>query len=110
MSEATHLPVLRSERRPLGATLWFGWMVGLWIAFFVALFADRLDEVWHWVRDLPLLVELLAWLLAFPWLLGTAVWESSWPSWLRLVLVVTFAAGWTLMSIPRRKAAKVGRS
>lgn len=91
-------------RRPLSAQLWFAWMVGMWAAFFAALGADRLDEVWRWVRDLPLVLELLLWLAAFPWLLGTAVWTSSWSGPLRLALVALFAAGWTVASLPRRKA------
>jgi len=55
------------------------------------------------VRDLPLVVEGMLWLAFLPWLLGTAVWESSWPDALRVALVVVFAAGWTLASIPRAK-------
>ena len=54
--------------------VWLAFMVGMWIAFFAALYADQLDAVRGWVRDLPLLAELGLWLLAFPWLLGTAVW------------------------------------
>jgi hypothetical protein len=94
---------VRPQAARVGGVLWLVFMVGMWIAFFVALVADRLDNVWHWARDLPLLVELVLWLLTFPWLLGTAVWQSSWPSWPRVLLVVTFAVGWTLMSIPRQK-------
>jgi hypothetical protein len=78
-------------------------MVGMWIAFFIALLGDRLGDVWQWVRDLPLVFELGLWLLSFPWLLGTAVWESSWAPWLRVFLVASFAIGWTLVSIPRAK-------
>jgi hypothetical protein len=33
------------------------------------------------------------------------VWTSSWGDVVRVLLVVCFAAGWTLVSIPRRKAA-----
>jgi hypothetical protein len=106
MSEAMLPRVQRSERPPLGATIWFVWMVAMWAGFFALLVADRLDNVWHWARDLPLLVELVMWLLTFPWLLGTAVWESSLASWLRILLVVAFAAGWTLISIPRQKAER----
>jgi len=45
-------------------------MVAMWIAFFAALAADRLDAAQEWVRDLPLVAELGLWLLAFPFLLG----------------------------------------
>jgi hypothetical protein len=97
---------VRPQASRVGGVLWFVFMVAMWIAFFLLLFADRLDNVWHWARDLPLLVELVLWVLTFPWLLGTAVWESSWPSWLRGLLVVTFAVGWTWISIPREKAER----
>ena len=106
MSEAALEHVERSERRPLGATIWFLWMVAMWAGFLVLLAADRIDGVWSWVRDLPLLAELVLWLALFPWLLGAAVWTSSWTGWLRLFLVLGFAFGWSLASIPRRKPPK----
>ena len=94
-------------RRPLGATIWFVWMVAMWAAFFALLAAGRLGDVWAWVRDLPLVVEGVLWIAFLPWLLATAVWESSWPDTLRIALVVLFAAGWTLVSIPRAKDGAV---
>jgi hypothetical protein len=103
MSEVTLPSAHRSERRPLGATIWFVWMVTMWAGFFALLLADRIGDVWGWVRDLPLLAELVLWVALFPWLLGAAVWTSSWASWLRLLLVLLFAFGWSLASIPRRK-------
>ncbi len=67
-----------TPRRPLssriGGVAWPVFTVGMWIAFFVALLGDRL-----------------------------AVWESSLAPWLRIGLVVPFAIGWTLISIPRAK-------
>jgi hypothetical protein len=106
MSDVTLPRVPRSERRPLGARIWFVWMVVMWAGFFLLLLADRLDNVWSWIRDLPLLAELLLWLALFPWLLGAAVWTSSWAGWLRLLLVLVFALGWSFASVPRRKAVK----
>jgi hypothetical protein len=43
MSEAALPRVERSERRPLGATIWFVWMVAMWAAFFLLIVADRID-------------------------------------------------------------------
>jgi hypothetical protein len=103
MSEAALTRVRRAERRSLGAKIWFAWMVAMWAGFFVLLLADRIDGAWSWVRDLPLVVELAFWVALFPWLLGAAVWSSSWTEWLRLLLVLVFALGWSLASIPRRK-------
>lgn len=94
----------RPQSSHLGGVLWLCFMVGMWAAFFVALLGDRLDDVWRWARDLPLLLELGFWFLTFPWLLGTAVWESSWATWLRVGLVASFAIGWTLISIPRARS------
>jgi hypothetical protein len=94
---------MRPPSARVGAVAWLVFMVGIWIAFFVALLGEWLGSVWQWARDLPLLLELGLWLLMFPWLLGTAVWESSWAPWLRVCLVASFAVGWTLISIPRSK-------
>jgi hypothetical protein len=88
-----------------GSKVWFVWMTGMWVAFFVLLRSNLLDEVATWIRDLPLVLELGVWVLGFPWVLGTAVWTSDWSEGLRVTLVVIFAAGWTLISIPRPKKA-----
>ncbi len=99
---ATSLP----RRATTGSKLWFVWMVGMWIVFFVLLRSDRLDELASTIRDLPIVAELVVWLLFFPWVLGTAVWTSDWSEWLRVFLVVLFTAGWTIVSIPRPKQPK----
>ena len=99
---------VRPPSSRVGGVAWLAFMVGMWIAFFVALLDDRLGQVWQCVRDLPLLFELGLWLLSFPWLLGTAVWESSWALWLRVCLVASFAMTWTLISIPRAKERAEG--
>jgi hypothetical protein len=95
-------PGATRPRRPIGATLWFLWMVGMWMAFFALLFADQLDEIWRAVRDLPLVAEIVLWVLFLPWMLGMAVWTTSWATWIRVALVACFAVGWTVVSIPRR--------
>ena len=103
MSEITPPTTALRRHRPLGATLWFLWMILLWVAFFVLLSADRLDELWSAIRELPLLAEVGMWVMFLPWMLGTAVWTSSWPTVVRVLLVVCFAVGWTMASIPREK-------
>jgi hypothetical protein len=100
-SEATP-PEATRPHRPIGATLWFLWMVGMWMAFFALLFADQLDEIWRAVRDLPLVAEIILWVLFLPWMLGMGVWTTSWATWIRVALVACFAVGWTVVSIPRR--------
>jgi membrane protein implicated in regulation of membrane protease activity len=78
-------------------------MVGMWLAFFSLLVAGRLDDLWSVIRHLPLLLEIVLWVGFLPWMLGTAVWTTSWAVWLRLVLVLCFAVGWTLASLPRAR-------
>lgn len=94
-------PVIRRASASSGG--WFVWMVGMWVTFFVLMNAGRLDDVATWIRDLPILLEILVWILLFPWVLGTAVWTSGWSEDLRMTLVVLFAIVWILVSIPRPK-------
>jgi hypothetical protein len=93
------------KRGGIGARIWFAWMVSMWVAFAVLLVAapDVVESLWSRVRDLPLVAELVFWVLFLPWMLGMAVWQSSWPGWLRLLLVLCFALGWTLASVPRHR-------
>jgi hypothetical protein len=106
MSEVASRPQpVRVPNWTAGEVLWFAWMEAMWGAFFALLIAGDLDRLWGWVRDLPVVAELVVWVACFPWMLGTAVWGSSWAGWLRLLLVFSFAAGWSFVSIPRPKKA-----
>ena len=88
-----------------GAWIWFALMAGGWAAFWtLAVLADaRLAELWHDLRDLPLVVEAVVWLALFPLVLATAVWESAWDAWLRLCLVLAFTVLWSGLFLPRRQ-------
>jgi ABC-type amino acid transport system permease subunit len=70
----------------------------LWLAFGIGLVASQgsVDAAWAWVRGLPLVVQLLVWLLFLPVMAGLWVWETSWPLVLRLLLVIGLA-GWNLL-------------
>jgi hypothetical protein len=103
MSEVLAAKQPAQRRWTPGATLWFLWMVGMWVAFYILLFTDKVEGLWSTIRDLPLLVEIVLWLPFFPWMLGMAVWTSSWSEWLRATLVVCFTIGWSLAFLPRRK-------
>ena len=79
----------------------------LWVAFGVALVWSQgsLDQAWATIRDLPLLVEGLAWLLFLPVMAGMWVWETAWPLVARLV-VIAGLAGWNLLVLlPRATPA-----
>jgi hypothetical protein len=101
---AAHARTARSPSR-LFACFSFAIMVGGWLAFLAALVASRqtLDDVWAAVRDLPLLVEGLAWLLGFPFLLGLAIWQSSWDEAVRLAAIAVLAVAYTFMFVPRQR-------
>ena len=62
----------------------------LWLGFGAALLLNRefLDTVWQFFRSMPLTVQLVIGLLVLPVVLGLWIWESSWPIWIRLILVI----------------------
>ncbi|HLO35150.1 MAG TPA: hypothetical protein VK194_03675 [Candidatus Deferrimicrobium sp.] len=70
----------------------------LWLAVGVALIGSQgsLDQAWQAIGGLPLIVQLVAWLLFLPVMAGLWVWETTWPLVVRLVLVVGIA-GWNLL-------------
>ena len=59
------------------------------VAFAVALAASQqtLDDVRASIRDLPLVVEGVVWLLEFPFLLGLDIWQASWDEAVRLTVI-----------------------
>jgi len=82
----------------------------LWLAFAAAILADQgsLDSAWAWIGGLPLVLQLVVWLLFLPVVGGLWVWETGWPMIARLMIEVSLA-GWSLlMFLPRRPAADQG--
>src|SRR5688572_5347691 len=76
----------------------------LWIAFVAALLFNRvmLDTVWQSFRSWPFVVQLIVGLLVLPVVLGLWIWETSWPLWLRLILVVGLAWVTVYTFFPRK--------
>jgi hypothetical protein len=76
----------------------FAVFAALWIAFGVGLIWSQgsLDEAWQAVGSLPILLQLVIWVLFLPVMVGLWVWETSWPIAVRL-LVVLGVAGWNLL-------------
>jgi ABC-type amino acid transport system permease subunit len=80
----------------------------VWVAFGAALIASQgsIDQAWQAIRGLPLIVQIVVWVLFLPVVIGLWVWETSWPLVVRLVLVVG-VAGWNLlMFLPKALQAK----
>jgi hypothetical protein len=82
-------------KRPLTAGelafnyLIFGLSTVATVAFAYYLFSNPtvLADIWAWVRQLPLLVQLVMWLLLLPWMLALWIWTQPWALAIRLVLV-----------------------
>lgn len=47
-----------------------------------------LNDAWTWIRQLPLIVQLVMWLLLLPWMIALWIWTQPWAVAIRLVLVV----------------------
>jgi hypothetical protein len=76
----------------------FAILTVLWLGFAAALIFNQaiLDNVWTTFRGLPWMVQGAIWLLVLPGTAGLWIWETSWPFWLRLVLVI--GLGWVTIS------------
>jgi hypothetical protein len=90
----------------------FNWFVFtlftlLWLGFAATLLFRRelLEKVWRSIRRLPLPVQLLLWLLLLPVMLGLWIWQTSWPVWLRAVLVAGLAWWNVYVFFPRPPVA-----
>ena len=65
----------------------------LWLGFGIVVLLNRdfLDRAWHSFRSWNILIQLFVTLLVLPVVLGLWIWQTRWPSWVRLVLVVGLA-------------------
>lgn len=93
---ATGTPTRSTARtQPRGAAPLSGVFLLLWIAFSVALIFSQatLDSVWHWMGTLPLVGQIILWVLFLPVVVGLWIWESDWALWVRLVLIFAIAVG-----------------
>ena len=80
----------------------------IWAAFAAALLMSQgsLDQAWQSIRGLPLVAQLVVWVLFLPVMVGFWIWEASgWPVAVRLVLVVGVAAWNLFMFLPRASTA-----
>ena len=76
----------------------------LWLAFGIALLFNRelLDTVWQSFRGWNLILQLLVGLLFLPVVAGLWIWETSWPMWLRLILVIGLGVATIYTFFPRK--------
>lgn len=74
----------------------FGLSIGISVAFAYFLLAEpaKLAEIYAWTRSLPILLQLVIWLLFLPWMVALWIWCAPWALPVRLVLVIA-ALAWT---------------
>ena len=80
----------------------------IWVAFGAGLIFSQgsVDQAWQTIRELPLIVQIVVWILFLPVMIGLWIWETTWPLVVRLVLVAG-VAGWNLlMFLPKAMQAK----
>jgi hypothetical protein len=86
----------------------FSVLLLLWLAFAAALIFSRgsLDSAWEAFRSWPPLVQLVVGMLTLPVTVGLWVWETTWPAWLRLMLVIGLAWVTLYTFFPRRASSQ----
>jgi membrane protein YdbS with pleckstrin-like domain len=57
---------------------------------------SRVGAAWRRLRELPLLVQLAAWVLLLPVVASVAVWQLGWPKLARMAVVAGIAV-WNLL-------------
>jgi len=78
----------------------------LWLGFGAALLINPeiLQSVWQAFRGWPWVGQALITLLTLPVVLGLWLWQTSWPLWLRLILVIGLAGSTSNKRRPRAMA------
>lgn len=73
----------------------FSVFVALWAAFGAALLfnQDALHTTWTALRDLPMVLQVVVWILFLPVTLGLWIWQTDWALWLRVLLIIGLAGG-----------------
>jgi hypothetical protein len=81
---------------------WAAFILAGWAVFLYLLLAapGGLPAAWDWVRSLPLLLQLVMWLLFLPWMAALWISQTSWPLVLRVLLIAGLALATLWISIP----------
>lgn len=78
-------------------------MAGLWGSFvtLLAVSPSTLDDAYDWLTGLPLVWEILMWILTLPWTVAYLVYDASWEHWVRVVVVALIVTVHVSMCAPR---------
>jgi hypothetical protein len=105
----TQIAVDRTERKPetipmqAPGSMFLAVMAGLWGSFvtLLAVSPQTLDDAYDWLRALPLVWELLMWIVTLPWTVGYLAYETSWEHWVRVLVVALVVAVHLSVCAPR---------
>lgn len=83
----------------------FALMAGLWGSFvtLLAVSPTTLDDAYAWLTGLPIVWEILMWILTLPWTVAYLVYDASWEHWLRVVVVALMVAVHLSICAPRAR-------
>ena len=86
----------------------FALMAGLWGAFvtLLAVSPSTLDDVYDWLRGLPVVWEVLMWIVTLPWTVAYLAYEASWQHWVRVVVVAVIVTVHLSVCAPRAPQAR----
>ena len=75
-----------------------------WLGFGAALLFDQalLDTVWQLFRGLPLVAQIVLGLVLLPLVLGLWIWQTPWPLWIRVILVIGLGFATIYTFFPRQ--------
>ena len=78
-------------------------MAGLWGAFvtLLAVSPSTLDDAYDWLGGLPIVWEVLMWLVTLPWTVAYLVYGASWEHWLRVAVVAVIVTVHLSVCAPR---------
>jgi uncharacterized membrane protein len=63
---------------------------------------EMLDSIWQSFRSWPMVIQIVVGLLVLPVALGLWIWQTPWPIWLRLILVVGLGLVTIYVFFPRK--------
>lgn len=89
--------------RPAQGSTFFAAMAALWGAFvtLLAVSPATLDDAYDWLTGLPVVWEILMWIVTLPWTVSYLVYGSSWEQWLRVLVIALIVVVHLSISAPR---------
>ncbi|MGH8871069.1 MAG: hypothetical protein ACRDWS_03755 [Acidimicrobiia bacterium] len=63
-----------------------------------------MNEVWNWVGDQVIVLQITLWIVFLPVMVAIAVWETTMPLWIMIAVLVACLIWTTFGLYPRRSA------